>query len=76
MSDIKENDTVHHPKHYNEHPTGIECINIIEQFSFNIGNAIKYLWRADYKGDVEEDFQKAIWYIEREMLRRKVLGTL
>ena len=39
-------DTVNHPAHYNTHPSGVECIEITEHFNFNIGNAIKYLWRA------------------------------
>jgi hypothetical protein len=39
--------------------------------SFCIGNAIKYLWRADLKNDAVEDMRKAIWYIEREIERRE-----
>jgi len=60
---------VNHPKHYNEHPTGIECIDIVEHFSFNLGNAIKYVWRAGLKPDseFELDIRKAIWYLEREL---------
>lgn len=59
------NDTVNHPKHYNSHPSGVECIDIIEHFSFNIGNAIKYLWRSGMKGDALEDLKKARWYVDR-----------
>ena len=62
-------DSVDHPKHYNQHPKGIECIDIIEDFPFNIGNAMKYLWRAGLKGEVTEDLDKAIWYIQREKER-------
>ena len=61
---------VDHPKHYNSHPSGVECIDIIEHFSFNIGAAMKYIWRADYKANPVEDLQKAIWYLEREVQRR------
>jgi hypothetical protein len=64
-------DRVNHPSHYNSHPAGIECIDVIEHFSLNIGNAIKYLWRAGLKGDAVEDMQKAIWYIQREVERIK-----
>ena len=60
---------VDHPKHYNEHPSGVECIDIVEHFNFNIGNAIKYLWRAGSKGRHLEDLQKAHWYITRELER-------
>lgn len=42
-------DSVNSPKHYNSHPSGVECIIITEHMSFNVGNAIKYLWRAGMK---------------------------
>jgi len=61
---------VDHPAHYNNHPTGIECIDIIEWLPFNVGNAIKYLWRAGQKGALIEDLEKAKWYIEREIARQ------
>lgn len=64
------NDSVDHPIHYNQHPTGVECIDIIEWLTFNIGNAMKYLWRAEYKSaNPIEDLEKAIWYIQREITR-------
>lgn len=67
-----KDDTVDHPKHYTAHPTGIECITIVEHFTFNVGNAIKYLWRAGLKGEALEDLRKAVWYIQREIeLREK-----
>lgn len=44
-------DTVNHPKHYNDHPSGVECIDIVEHYNFNLGNAIKYIWRAGLKSD-------------------------
>lgn len=64
-------DSVNHPEHYNSHPSGVECITIVEYMSFNLGNAIKYLWRAGLKGGVPkvEDLRKAVWYIEREIGR-------
>jgi len=63
-------DPVNHPPHYTSHPSGVECIEITEGFSFNVGNAIKYLWRADEKGAPLDDLRKAGWYIEREITRR------
>jgi hypothetical protein len=39
--------------------------------SFNLGNAIKYIWRSDLKNDAIEDLSKAQWYIEREIEKRK-----
>ncbi len=64
------NDPVSNPKHYTSHPSGVECIQITEHCSFNIGNAIKYLWRADLKGSSNQDLEKAIWYIQRELSKR------
>lgn len=66
----KDHDPVNHPKHYTDHPSGIECIQITEHLSFTIGNAIKYLWRADLKNGVE-DLKKAAWYIQREIAKRE-----
>ena len=63
-------DKVDHPKHYNEHPSGIECIDVVEHMNFNLGNAIKYIWRSDHKNGLE-DLQKAAWYIQREIERLK-----
>ena len=65
-------DNVNHPKHYTAHPSGIECIDVTEHMGFNLGNAVKYIWRADLKhSDPTEDLQKAIWYLERELKRRR-----
>jgi hypothetical protein len=64
-------DNVNRPKHYTSHPSGIECIEITEHLGFCVGNAIKYLWRADHKGNAIEDLAKAKWYIEREIVKRK-----
>ena len=68
-------DPVNHPKHYTAHPSGIECIAITEHMNFCIGNAVKYLWRADLKNDAIEDLEKARWYIDREISRRKHGGA-
>jgi len=63
-------DPVNHPKHYTDHPSGIECIQITEYMSFNLGNALKYIWRCDLKKDAVEDLRKARWYIDREIAKR------
>lgn len=75
--DYGHRDRVHHPAHYNLDPSGIECITIVRHRNFNIGNAIKYLWRAGLKaesGDSKikkhiEDLRKAIFYINDEIAR-------
>lgn len=65
-------ETVEHPPHYNAHPSGVECIQVVEHMGFNLGNAIKYVWRADHKDNAIEDLKKAAWYIQREIeLRNK-----
>ena len=65
---------VNHP-HYYQDPSGVECIDIIRHRDFNIGSAIKYLWRAGLKheegiDDTDkqiEDLQKAMFYINDEI---------
>ena len=63
-------DQVNHPSHYTSDPSGIECIQITEHMGFNLGNAMKYVWRADLKHDAIEDLRKAMWYIQREIEKR------
>jgi hypothetical protein len=68
-------DAVNHPAHYTssaarcECGKGIECIQVTEHLGFNVGNAIKYLWRADLKGSRRTDLEKARWYVDREIGR-------
>lgn len=77
MPSKNKNDQVNHPKHYTSDPSGIECIDITRHRNFNIGNAIKYLWRAGLKEDKDrklidkqvEDLNKAVWYLVDEIHR-------
>lgn len=62
-------DPVNHPAHYTSSPSGIECIQVVEHMNFCLGNAVKYIWRADLKNGIE-DLEKAKWYIDREIERR------
>ena len=64
-------DLVNNPPHYTAHPSGVECIQITEHMNFCLGNAVKYIWRAGLKGDAVEDLEKAVFYINREIARRK-----
>lgn len=68
---VSRNDSVNHPSHYNVGK--IEVIEAIEDWklNFNLGNAVKYIARADHKNKPIEDLEKAKWYIERELERRK-----
>lgn len=67
-------DEVNHPKHYTQHPSGVECIQVTEHFNFCLGNAIKYIWRAGLKDDAIQDLEKARFYLDREIARRKAAG--
>jgi hypothetical protein len=70
-----KNDRVNHPTHYNQHPSGVECVVIAEHFSFNLGMAIKYIWRSGVKGSEIEDLQKAAFCINREIERLQRMNT-
>ena len=69
LDNMVESDDVN-PSHYRQHPSGVECIEITEHMNFCLGNAIKYIFRADFKGEDITDLKKAIWYLEREISRR------
>ena len=64
-------DPVNHPDHYTAHPSGVEVIQITEHMNFCLGNVIKYVLRADAKGNPLEDLKKAAWYLDREIKRRE-----
>lgn len=67
----KANDPVNHPSHYTSRVPGIECIDVVENFNFNRGGAIKYIWRAGLKDPSKEleDLRKARWLLDREISR-------
>lgn len=67
-----ESDHVNHPAHYGGADNPYEAIKVIEAWglSYCLGNALKYICRADHKGSPVEDLQKAIWFINREIERR------
>lgn len=68
---MSDHDPVNHPAHYASHPSGIECIQVVRHMSFNLGNVVKYLWRADRKGAPIEDLKKARWYLDDEISLRE-----
>ena len=70
-----KHDPVAHPSHYTSHPSGIECIKITRHMNFNLGNVVKYIWRAGLKDSAPslQDLEKAAWYLADEIARiRKV----
>ncbi len=62
-----EEEMVDHPEHYNKGK--IEVIDIIEDLSFCKGNAVKYVLRAEHKGEEIRDLRKAVWYLGREIAK-------
>ena len=73
---LPESNNVYHPKHYNCHPSGIECIEIARHMDFNLGNVLKYIWRhgkkrsetnPDELSNAIEDLEKAAWYLNDEI---------
>jgi len=66
-------DAVKRAAHYNAHPSGIECRDIVRHFPFALGNMVKYLWRWRDKGTPVEDLQKAHWYLREEVERAEAL---
>jgi hypothetical protein len=72
IKEIQEREMVNHPDHYQGNK--FEVIDVIEDYNlgFSLGNAIKYILRADKKGARKQDLKKAIWYIQREIDREDV----
>jgi hypothetical protein len=68
-----EHDPVNHPSHYTSHPSGVECIVVTRHMNFNLGNVVKYLWRAGMKEEAPtiQDLEKAAWYLNDEIEQRK-----
>lgn len=75
MSDSEQPDMVNNPPHYRQHPSGVECIAIVEHMNFCLGNAVKYIWRSGLKTGTRdaqiEDLEKSVWYVRREIERLK-----
>lgn len=71
MTPQRKHDPVNHPQHYTR--SGIETITVIEAWGlgYHLGNAVKYLSRAGFKGDRLEDLEKARWYLDREIANEK-----
>lgn len=57
------------PSHYRRHASGVECIEVTRHMNFNVGNAMKYIWRYEHKGDPVENLKKAQWYLNDEIVR-------
>ena len=65
------NDPVNNPSHYTSHPSGVEAIEITRHMGYNLGNVMKYIWRADLKNEAIQDLEKAQFYLADEIAKRK-----
>lgn len=71
MATDGQQDLVNHPPHYTF--GRLEVIDVLEDWGlgFHLGNAVKYIARAEHKGDALQDLKKARWYLDREIQRRE-----
>lgn len=69
VNNVTKEDDVNHPKHYNSY--SFEVVDVIDEvvpnypasYSGHIQNAIKYIFRAPFKGTLKDDLKKAVWYL-------------
>ena len=59
---MSEFDIINKAEHYNSHPSGLECIDVIREMSFDVANAVKYLWRTELKNG-RQDLEKSEYYL-------------
>lgn len=70
---MPKKDMVNHPPHYLQYP--YEVIELTELLPFCVGNAVKYILRAEHKGALEEDLEKAKWYLKRAYKNRFLMNS-
>jgi len=70
-------DDVNKPEHYQDIVGGMEAIDVIEhvlgnyhgklseQQMYALGNVLKYILRAPFKGSTTKDLRKSEWYLRR-----------
>ena len=68
-------DAIDHPEYYNQ--GRIEVVDAIAEWKLNfvLGNVVKYVARAEHKGNALADLKKALWYLDYEIKRRAAQGT-
>jgi hypothetical protein len=69
---VSDKEEIDHPSHYGGN-TIYEAIKVIEAWdlNFRVGNAVKYIRRANEKDTRVKNLQKAIWYLQREVDKLK-----
>lgn len=62
-------DLINSPSHYRNHPSGVECIQIVRHFPYNLGVAMAYIWRNGKKAGnaAAQDLKKAVWHLQDEI---------
>ncbi|WP_100524701.1 hypothetical protein [Mycobacteroides abscessus] len=72
-------DPVHRPLHYNNHPSGIECIEVTRLLCYDTGNATKYVWRPFFDTTVlqarEVDGIRGVQWLHRCFIDMKDVAT-
>ena len=73
--DKPKKELVDHPKHYGGKDNPYEAIKVIEAWDlgFCLGNTVKYIARCGKKDNEIQELEKALWYLKREIKRRKEL---
>lgn len=77
---FNNDDMVNSPSHYTalqDELNGLETIDILEivssyypqKISGHVWNALKYLFRAPFKGKLRQDIEKSVWYLNRALKR-------
>ena len=68
-TNLEDSNDVNHPLHYGGEDNPYEAIKVIESWglNFNLGNVIKYISRAGKKDNIQQDLEKALWYLQREL---------
>lgn len=71
----RSSEAVDHPSHYGGASNPFEAIKVIDAWGlgFSLGNCVKYISRAEHKGNAIQDLEKASWYLRHEIERRKAL---
>lgn len=69
-----EPDMVNQPPHYTH--SAVEPIDAIEAWGLNyrLGQVVKYVARHEHKGSALQDLEKARWYLDREIAKRREAG--
>jgi len=67
IEEHQEPERVNHPQHYNNSASGVECIEVVRWMTFDVGNAVKYLWRLGHKDDSVIELRKAEWYLKDQL---------